>query len=243
MADPAVQTNESLRSKISDLSEDTLGYGGLELHTVWQLVRNPRAVLNAWMTAGPTGGGAFARPFRLYMGLNAILMLFLFLQGGAARRFLGGLPARLIDPLIAASGKSRDAFMGDADGWMSLTIVPILSLFYALATAILLRWWDPNALGWKRGFRAAFAYLCGWTVLMLPLAWWTTSPGIIGQIASAVMISLGIVTFMRMGAERWFESPLGGLGKALVLTAAIQFGAVLGFFPILAIALAAGRYF
>ena len=70
MAEPTVQTNESLRSKISDLSEDTLGFGGLEVHTVWQLVRNPRAVLDAWMTAGPTGGGAFARPFRLYMGFD-----------------------------------------------------------------------------------------------------------------------------------------------------------------------------
>lgn len=243
MAEPNTPANENLRSKISDLSEDTLGFGGLELHTVWQLIRDPRAVLEAWMTAGPTGGGAFARPFRLYMGLNAILMLFLFLQGGVAERFLAGLPAGAIDPLIAASGKSRDAFLNDVDGWMSLTLVPILSLFYALATAPLLRWWDPDMLGWKRGFRAAFGYLCGWTVLIMPVAWWTTTPGIVGQVANLLMIVLGILAFLRMGKGRWWQSPIGGLGKGLVLAAVIQVGAAIGFLPVLAIGLAAGRYF
>ena len=243
MSEPNVQAPEDLRKKISDLSEDTLGFGGLELHTVWQLVRDPRAVLHAWMTAGPTGGGAFARPFRLYMGLNAILMLFLFLQGGAARKIFAGLPPRMVDSLIAASGKSRDAFIGDADGWMSLTLVPILSMFYALATAPLLRWWDPDDLGWKRGFRAAFGYLCGWTVLMLPVAWWANAPGMISQIASAAIIVIGIPAFIRMGAGRWWESPLGGLGKALLLAAAIQVSAAIGFLPVLGIGLAAGRYF
>ena len=241
MTDPTYQANETLRSKVSDLSEDTLGFGGLELHTVWQLVRNPRAVLDAWMTAGPTGGGAYARPFRLYMGLNAILMLFLFLQGGAGR-LLGTLPAAMLDPLISASGKSRDAFMADADGWMSLTLVPILSFFYALVTAPLLRWWDPDRLGWKRGFRAAFAYLCAWTVLVMPVAWWTSAPGIVGQVANVTLIALGIVAFMRMGAGRWWRAPIGGLGKALLLTVAMQVIAVIGLLPVLAIGLAAGRF-
>ena len=243
MTEPNAQAPENLRSKISDLSEDTLGFGVLELHTVWQLIRDPRAVLEAWMTAGPSGGGAFARPFRLYMGLNAILMLFVFLQGGVARKIFAGLPPRVVDSLIVASGKSRDAFIGDADGWMSLTLVPILSLFYALATAPLLRWWDPDDLGWKRGFRAAFAYLCGWTVLMLPVAWWSNGPGAVAQIAFAAIIAFGIVAFIRMGAGRWWESPLGGLGKAIGLAVAIQIGAAIGFLPVLAIGLAAGRYF
>lgn len=242
MAEQNAQTPDNLRSKLSDLSEDTLGFGGLELHTVWQLIRNPRAVLEAWMTAGPSGGGAFARPFRLYMGLNAILMLMLFLQGGAARRIFVGLSPRVLEPLIAASGKTRDAFISDADGWMSLTLMPILSPFYALATAPLLRWWDPEELGRKRGYRAAFAFLCAWTVLMLPIAWWTNAPGIVGQIASAIMLAFGIVAFVRMGAGRWWQSPLGGLGKAVVLAVAIQISAAIGFLPVLAIGLAAGRY-
>lgn len=243
MSDPVGQPNERLGSSINDLSEDALGFGGLELRTVGQLIRNPRAVLEAWMTAGSTGGGAYARPFRLYLGLNAILMLFLFLQGGAAERFLGALPQANLAQLIAESGKSRDAFVADADGWMSLTLVPILSLFYALATAPLLRWWDPDRLGWKRGFRAAFAYLCGWTVMVVPIAWWANTAGVVGMVANILIIVFAIVAFLRMGAGRWWQSPMAGFGKAVTLIVAIQLIASLGFLPVLAIGLIAGRFF
>ena len=78
---------------------------------------------------------------------------------------------------------------------------------------------------------------------MLPVAWWASAPGIVSQIASAAIIALGIVAFIRMGAGRWWESPLGGLGKAIGLAVAIQIGAAIGFLPVLAIGLAAGRYF
>ena len=242
MTDPAYGGDEKPGSKVSDLSEDALGFGRLEIHTSWKVLRHPRAVLEAWMTAGPTGGGAYARPLRLYLALNAILMLLLFLQGGS-ERFVAGIPASSLDPLILASGKSRDAFMADADGWMTLTLVPILSLFYALAIVPLLRWWDPEDLGWHRAFRAAFAYLCAWTVLMLPIAWWSSEAGVVGVATSAAIIVLGIITFMRMGAGRWWRSPVVGLGKAVLLGVALQVGGALGSLPVVAIGLAAGRYF
>jgi hypothetical protein len=242
MTDPAYQANEKPGSKASDLSEDALGFGRLEIQTSWKVFRDPRAVLEAWMTAGPTGGGAYARPLRLYLALNAILMLFVFLQGGSDR-LLAGLSASMLESLISASGKSRDAFMADADGWITLTLVPILSLFYAVAIVPLLRWWDPEDLGWSRGFRAAFAYLCAWTVLLLPIAWWAWEAGLVGLITGAAISVLGIITFMRMGAGRWWRSPIVGLGKAVLLGVALQIGAALGALPIIAIGLAAGRYF
>lgn len=242
MTDPAYRGDEKPGSKASDLSEDALGFGRREIRTSWMLLRDPRAVLEAWMTAGPTGGGVYARPLRLYLALNAFLMLLLFLQGGS-ERFMAGIPASMLDSLISASGKSRDAFMADADGWMTLTLVPILSLFYALAIVPLLRWWDPDTLGWSRGFRAAFAYLCAWTVLMLPIAWWSSEAGVVGLATSSAIIVLGIVTFMRMGAGRWWRSPIVGLGKAVLLGMALQVGAGLGTLPVIAIGLAAGRYF
>lgn len=242
MADPAIK-KEQLRSSINDLSEDALGFGGLELRTVWQLVRDPKAVLDAWMTAGPSGGGAYTRPFRLYMGLNAILMLFLFLQGGAAEKFLSALPQDGLSELIAQSGKSRDAFIADADGWMSLTLVPILSIFYALAATPLLRLWDPDALGWKRGFRAAFAYLCAWTVLVMPIAWWTMTDGLTGLIVNILIITFAVIAFLRMGAGRWWRSPVAGFCKGLMLAVAVQLTATLGFLPVLGIGLIAGRFF
>ncbi len=237
------RTDGDQRSGVSDLSDDALGFGRLELHTAWQVVRNPRPVLEAWMTAGSTGGGTYARPLRLYLALNAILMVFVFLQGGSDQLVLANLPTELLDPMIEASAKSRDAFMADADGWMTLTLVPILSVFYALAIVPFLRWWDPDNLGWRRGFRAAFAYLCAWTVLVLPIAWWMSEGGVVGLLAGAGILVLGVVAFMRMGAGRWWQTPIVGLGKGLLLGAALQVAAVLGLLPVMAVGLAAGRFF
>ena len=209
------------------LADDVLGFGASELVTVRDLVLRPGAVLHAWMEQGAHGGGAYARPLRLYLALNAILMLLLFLRGGAGY-MLDGLPAGFMDPLLASSGKSRDAFVGDADGWMTLVMVPLLSFFYALAAAPLLRLWDQADLGWRRGFRAAFGWLCAWTVLMLPIAWWGYGTGPLAGLVSLAIIVLGLVAFLRMGRGRWFRSWLAGVGKALLLMLCVQIAGLLG---------------
>lgn len=241
MTEPQERPAEPRAAGLNDLSEDALGFGGRELATARDLVLRPRQALEAWMTAGPSGGGRYARPLRLYLGLNAILMLILFLQGGSTLMLPGDLEP-LLQSLIADSGKTRDAFMADADNWMTLFMVPVLSAAYALAITPLLRWWDPEDLGWRRGFRASFAYLCAWTVPYLPLAWWTFSDGPVRAIAAAALFVIGIVVFMRMGAGRWWRSPVMGIAKAVGLAIALQLAGAVGFAPVLAIGLLAGRF-
>jgi hypothetical protein len=241
MAEPQPPAPEPKAGGLNDLSDDALGFGALELRTARDVVLRPREVLEAWMTQGPTGGGQYARPLRLYLALNAILMLILFLQGGTAI-MLAGVPPEMIDPLIAASGKSRDAFMGDADNWMSLILVPLLSVFYALAATPLLRWWDPEDLGWRRGFRAAFGYLNALTVPLLPFAWWMYDAGLGQTIGTAALFVIAVVAFMRMGAGRWYSTPLFGLAKAIGLWLAIQVIGAIGYVPLFAIGLLAGRF-
>lgn len=223
------------------LSEDTLGFGVAELKTARDVLIRPRLALEAWMTGGPTGGGQYARPLRLYLVLNAVLMLILFLRGGAGP-MLSGLPPEIMADFIAQSGKSRDAFLADADAWMTLVMVPILAAGYALAAALLLRWWDPEDLGSRRGFRAAFGWLCAWTVSMMPLSWWAYgNDPVTPWIALAISV-LAIVAFMRMGGGRWYQSPAGGLLKGFVLAVAVQIVGIIGMIPILAIGVLAGIY-
>lgn len=241
MAEPKPSAPEPKAGGLNDLSDDALGFGLLELRTARDLVVRPREVLEAWMTQGPTGGGHYARPLRLYLALNAILMLVLFLQGGTGM-MLGAMPPEMIDPLIAASGKSRDAFMADADNWMSLVLVPLLSVFYALAATPLLRWWDPDQLGWRRGSRAAFAWLNALTVPLLPFAWFMYDGGVGSMVGNVALFVIAITAFMRMGAGRWYSSPVFGLAKALGLYLAIQLVGAVGSAPMLLIGLLAGRF-
>lgn len=241
MAEPPPPAPAPKAGGLNELSDDALGFGGAELRTARDVMLRPRAVLEAWMTAGPSGGGRYARPLRLYLALNAILMLVLFLQGGSGM-MLAGVQPSMLDPLIAASGKSRDAFMADVDGWMSLVMVPVLSLFYALAAAPLLRWWDPDTLGWRRGFRAAFGYLCVLTVPLLPFSWWMFGGGVGALIGNVALFIFAIAGFMRMGAGRWYSTPLFGLAKAFGLWVAIQLAGMVGFLPVLVIGLLAGRF-
>ncbi len=241
MTTPPPPAPEPNARGLNDLSDDALGFGLLELRTARDVVVLPRAVLEAWMTRGPEGGGRYARPLRLYLALNALLMLILFLQGGTAI-MLGGMPPEMIDPLIAASGKSRDAFMGDADNWMSLVLVPLLSVFYALGAAPLLRWWDPDTLGWRRGFRAAFAWLNALTVPLIPFAWFMYDGGIGTLVGNVALFVIAIAAFMRMGAGRWYSAPVFGLAKAVALWITIQLVAGIGYVPLFAIGLLAGRF-
>jgi hypothetical protein len=241
MTAPPPPAPEPKAGGLNELSDDALGFGALELRTARDVVLRPRAVLEAWMTQGPTGGGHYARPLRLYLALNAILMLVLFLQGGTGM-MLGAVPPEMIEPLITASGKSRDAFMADADNWMSLVLVPLLSLFYALAATPLLRWWDPETLGWRRGFRAAFGYLNALTVPLLPFSWWMYDGGVGAMIGNVALFFIAITAFMRMGAGRWYSSPVFGLARAFGLWVAVQLVGAVGFVPMLLIGVLAGRF-
>lgn len=225
------------RSAAHDLSEDALGFGRLELRTARDVVARPAAVLEAWMTQGPTGGGVYARPLRLYLALNAVLMVILFLKGGAGF-LMADLPPPLMEDLVARSGKSRDAFLGDADNWMTFVMVPILSLSYAAAAAPLFRAWDPDALGWRRGFRAAFAWLCAWTVPMVPLAWWSFGRGPLQAAIALALFVLGVIAFLRMGRGRWYRSTGAGVIKAVALSLVVQVSAILGSMLVLAIGIA-----
>jgi hypothetical protein len=241
MAEPQTPAPEPKARGLNDLSDDTLGFGLLELVTARDLLLRPRTVLEAWMTQGPDGGGRYARPLRLYLALNAILMLILFLKGGTAL-MMGGMPPEYLDPLIAASGKSRDAFLADADNWMSLVLVPLLSVFYALGATPLMRWWDPENLGWRRGSRAAFAYLNALTVPLLPFSLWMYDGGVGALIGNVALFVIAITAFMRMGAGRWYSSPVFGLAKALGLWIAIQLAGGVGSLPMLLIGVLAGRF-
>lgn len=243
MTEPHDPPPKPRAAALNDLSDDALGFGVAEVVTARDVVLRPRQVLEAWMTAGPSGGGRYARPLRLYLALNAILMLMVFVKGGSELILAGaGITDAMLQPLIEASGKSRDAFMADADNWMNLFMVPVLSAAYALAITPLLRWWDPDNLGWRRGFRASFGYLCAWTVPWLPFAWWSFSDGPGRMVAALALFVIGVVAFLRMGAGRWWRSPFVGLAKALGVSVALYVGGQVGFAPVLAIGLLAGRF-
>lgn len=228
------------RHDLDRLSEDTTGFGVRELRTVWAVVKRPRPALEAWMTAGPDGGGDLARPLRLYLGLSGLMMVILFLRGGTEMLLLG-VTAEDLDPLITASGKSRDAFMADLDGWTTLFLVPLMSGAYAAAAAPLLRWWDAENLGWRRSLRAAFAYLCAWTVPMMPLTWFIFDAHWSGLAGIAVFV-LGILAFMRMGKGRWWSNPVAGLGKAVVLQVVLLTAGFVSYAPVLGIGLLGARF-
>ena len=208
------------KQAFKDLSEDALGFGGVDVRTARDLLIRPRLVLQAWMIEGPTGGGVYAKPLKLYLALNAILMLVVFLRGGIGG-MLDQFPAEVLGPLVAQSGKSSDAFMADADGWMSFLTVPLMAPLYALAVLPFVRWWDAEDLGWRCGFRAAFAYLNAWTVPMLPLFWFIYGTGPVAMMGSVALFILGVVVFMRMGRGRWYRGVAAGLGKGLVLQTAV----------------------
>lgn len=217
----------STRQAVHELSEDALGFGVVELRTARDLLIRPATVLEAWMTGGATGHGRYTRPLRFYLALNAVLMLILFLKGGSGY-LLEQVPPDVLASMIEASGKTREAFVSRADGWMTLIMVPLLALIYVLAAAPLLALWDPEKLGWRGAFRAGFAYLNAWTVPILPLAWFSYGTGTAAMISSLLLVILGFAAFMRMGRERWYRGWPGGLGKAALLMLALLVSILIG---------------
>ena len=222
------------------LAEDTTGWGLAEVRTARDLILHPRRLLEQWMTQGSTAGGHYSRPLRFYIGLNAIMMVVLFIRGG------GFIEVALPPPMVAdwarSAGKSTEMFLADAENWLGLVLVPVFCALYALMAVPLLRWWDAEDLGWRRGFRATFAYLSAWTVLMVPLSWFTYDIGPVGMSMSVVMFLLSLVTFLRMGRGRWYRSPGIGVIKALALSITLYLASLIGMAPVLGIAIAGAMY-
>lgn len=220
------------------LGEDTTGFGEVEIRTLRDTLLRPAVVLDAYMALGATGGGRYARPLKLYLALCGVLMLVLFLRGGT-EVLMADLPPGTLEPLIAHSGKSRDAFLADADSWMSLVMVPVLSAIYALVAAPLIRWWDPEDLGWRRAFRGTFAFLNTWTVPMMPFAWLAYERD--WAMATLTLTTvLSLVAFVRCGRGRWWRRPLGGVLKGVLLTLVVQLAGLIGTLPVLMIGMIGG---
>lgn len=237
MVDEADRDGAERRGGMDRLAEDATGFGLLEIRTAWATVVRPRQALEAWMTAGPTGGGTLARPLRLYLALAGLMMLLMFLQGGMDSVLLRMSPPELgaeLEKAIAGTGKSLDAFLADFDGWASLVLVPLTSLFIAFAVAPLLRWWDPENLGWRRSLRATFAFMCAAYVPMLPFTWFAYQPEH-GLWTTALTWLLSLVAFLRMGAGRWWRNPVLGAVKAAFLATVIFVASVIAYVPVMLI--------
>jgi hypothetical protein len=226
--------------RVAEISEDATGFGEREFRTLKDLLVRPREALEHWMIEGPTGGGRYARPIRFYLTLCGLMTLLLLIKGGAT--LVSAMPPEILARLAAGAGKSIDSFAADAENWLSIVLVPVSCVFYALVAAPLLRWWDPDNLGWRRGSRAAFAFLSAWTIPVLPLTWWSNEPGPVGATFSLVFFAIAIVAFVRMGRGRWWRTPFGAAAKSITLTVALFLSAIVAMVPILAISYAAAFY-
>jgi hypothetical protein len=131
--------------------------------------------------------------------------------------------------------------MAHADNWMSLFLVPMNAVFYALFSAPLLRWWDGEDLGWRRAFRATFHYLNVWTIPIVPFGFLGYMPSTAVWF-SLLMVLVGFVAFLRAGKGRWYSSTGGGIAKAAVITLASFLASTVATVPLIAIGLAGGLH-
>lgn len=225
-------------TRIADVMAETTGFGAIEWRTFRDLLMRPRTVLDAYLERGPTGGGHYARPLGFYIALCGVLMFYMFLMNGM-RGIIEQQPPAMLDSWIAQSGKSREAFIDDVDSWTSLVAVPILSVFYALGAAPLLKWW--GGLDWRRTIRATFALLCAWTVPILPLGPLPLMPQF-ALIGAVVMWGALFAAFVRMGRGLWFRSWPGGVLKALALAVGMMVSVLIGMTLVIRIGLMGATY-
>ncbi|WP_300974375.1 hypothetical protein [Sphingomonas sp. LHG3406-1] len=238
MTPPPAGTSSEGRLRFADLAEETTGFGELEYRTFRDLLVRPRDVLIAYLERGPTAGGRYARPFGFYLALCGVLMFYMFLMGGL-KGIIEQQPAETLERWIKASGKSRELFIDDADGWMGLVAVPLMSVFYVAFGAPLIRWW--SGLDWRRSMRATLVLLCAWTVPILflgPLPMMDS----LKLIASLVMYVALIVAFLRTGRGIWFDRWPGGLGKGLLFLFAILVSSWVSMIPVFNIGLLGALY-
>lgn len=225
-------------TRLTDYAGEATGFGAAELRTFRDLLLRPGQVLQAYLEQGPTGGGRYARPMGFYLALCGVLMFFIFLVGGL-KGILEQQPIVDLGPWIGRSGKTREAFIDDADSWMSLAANPILSIFYAVAVASLLKWW--GSLDWRLTFRASFALLCAWTVPLLLLGPLPLVEGF-QLFGAVVMWAALIIAFLRMGRGLWWTSWPGGAAKSIILLVALFIAGQLGMVPVFYIGLLGGLY-
>ncbi|WP_133364987.1 hypothetical protein [Qipengyuania sediminis] len=226
----------SRRREFLDLCEETTGFGEIEWRTFRDLLIRPREALEAYLMHGPTGGRRYARPFGFYMGLCGILMFYLFLTGGL-KGVIEAQPAAAIDGWVARSGKSREAFIDDAESWMSLVVTPIIAICNALLTVPFLKWW--SGIDWRRSFRASYVLMCAWTV---PILFLGPAPQMesFRTVAFAAMWAAFMVAFLRMGRGLWFAHWWEGVAKCLLLLMVLGIAGWLGMVPSLYIGLFGG---
>lgn len=229
---------ETRRRRFADLCEETTGFGEIEWRTFRDLLVRPREALERYLVHGPTGGRLYARPFGFYMGMCGILMFYLFLVGGM-KGVIEAQPAAALDAWVERSGKSREAFIDDAESWMSLVVTPLIAIFNALLTAPLLKWW--SGLDWRRSFRSSYVLMCAWTA---PILFIGPSPQIEGlQIyASIVMWGALFVAFLRMGDGLWFSRWWEGLLKCLVLLPVLFLASWAGMVPSMYVGMLGGLW-
>jgi hypothetical protein len=238
VADEALIPAASRRQRLADLCEETTGFGETELRTARDLLLRPRDALDAYLLHGPTAGQRYARPFGFYMALCGILMFYLFLVGGLK----GLIELQLGDQLgawIALSGKSRDAYIDDAESWLSLVVTPVIAILNALFTAPLLKWW--SGLDWRRSLRSSNVLMCAWTVPVLFIGPLPQMEGF--QVAAALFIwSAFVIAFLRMGGGLWFTRWWEGVLKALLLIVILALASWVGMIPSFYVGLLGGLW-
>lgn len=237
--DPAPSRRED-DSGLHHLADDAMGFGMVEIRTAWAMLARPARSLDAYMRLGATAGGTLARPLRLYLALNALLMLMMFLLGGM-EIMLDSVPPEGWVAGAREAGKTVDEYRADAEGWVSLTLVPLTSAIYALLLAPFMRWWDPDNLGWRKGFRATFVLLNAITVPFLPLTIFVYDPRLY-LLSPFVLIGLTVYGFLRTGAGRWFSNPLEGVFKSFVLVFVMLITQVIATIPLMLIGYLGGRF-
>lgn len=238
MTPPPAGTGTEQRLRFADLADETTGFGELEWRTFRDLLVRPREALIAYLERGPTAGGQYARPFGFYLALCGVLMFYMFLMGGL-KGVIEQQPAETLERWIKASGKSRELFIDDADGWMGLVAVPLMSLFYAAFGTVLIRWW--SGLDWRRSTRCTMVLLCAWTVPILFLGPMPMMDDF-KVVASIVMYGALIVAFLRMGRGIWFERWPAGVGKSLLFLLAMMVAAWVSMIPVFNIGLLGALY-
>lgn len=221
------------QSRFADYAEEATGFGAREWRTFKDLLVRPRAMLDSYLEQGPTAGGRYRRPMGFYIALCGVLTFYLFLLGGF-KGIIEAQPAEVLRPWLERSGKSREIFINDVDGWMSLLGTPVLSIFYALFCAPFLLWW--SGLDRRRAFRATFVLLNAWTAPMVLLGPFPFMDPF-RAVTSLLMYLLLVAAFLRMGRGLWFRTWPGGIGKAVLLTAVLVASSVVGMFPVLYLSL------